>query len=306
MNTLYSEPEQALWSLDLRSLVSLICSRRWLVVICVVLSTAAATTLALIMKPVYESTVVLVPANTERSLEGLGSALGQLGGIASLAGLSVGARGNETEEALAVLRSRHFTESFINDHNLMPVLFASKWDAAQGRWKVPPEDQPTPARAFKLFDKRIRSVVQDKKTGLVTLSIDWRNRELAAAWANELAHRLNEEMRTRSIGKAESSLGYLEHELESTTTVATREAIGRLIEAQVKQRMVAHVTQEYAFRIVDKAMAADKDDPIKPNKPAIVAAGFLFGLGVAVGWIMLSYSLNPGRFSAPRATDRGN
>jgi uncharacterized protein involved in exopolysaccharide biosynthesis len=306
MNTLYYEPDQSLWSLDLRSLLKLVSSRRWVVVICVVLSTSAFTTLAFILKPVYESTVVLVPANTERSLEGIGGALGQLGGIASLAGLSMGARGNETEEALAVLRSRHFTESFINDHNLMPVLFAGKWDAAQGRWKVPLEDQPTPARAFRFFDRKIRSVVQDKKTGLVTLSVDWRNRELAAAWANELAQRLNEEMRARAIGKAESSLGYLEHELEATTTVPTREAIGRLIEAQVKQRMVAHVTQEYAFRVVDKAMVADKDDPIRPNRPAIIAVGFLAGLAAALGWIMLSYSLNPGRFSVPRPIDRGN
>ena len=136
----------------------------------------------------------------------------------------------------------------------MPVLFEKRWDAARGQWKGPAEKQPTLAKAFKYFDKQVRTVVQDKKTGLITLQVDWKNRQLAAQWANDLAHRLNEEMRERSASKAESSLGYLEHELESTQTVATREAIGRLIEAQVKQRMMAHVTQEYAFRVVDRAM----------------------------------------------------
>jgi uncharacterized protein involved in exopolysaccharide biosynthesis len=295
MDKLLTDHEQDIWSLDLRGFVELISARRWLVIGCVFFFTGALTTLAFVMSPVYEAEVVLIPANTERSLEQLGSALGQLGGIASLAGLGLGSRGQETEEALAVLRSRQFTEHFISDKNLMPVLFANKWDAARGEWKVPPQKQPTPAKAFKYFDKKVRTIVQDKKTGLVTLQIDWKSRAAAAEWANELARRLNEEMRTRSINKAESSLGYLEHELENTTTVATREAIGRLIEGQVKQRMVAHVTQEYAFRIVDRAMAPDADDPVKPKKALLIAAGFALGWLIALGWILLSYSLNPGR-----------
>lgn len=294
MDKLHTEHEQDIWSLDLRGFLALIAARRWLVTACVLVFTCGFTALAFLMTPVYEATVVLIPANTERSIEQLGSTLGQLGGIASLAGLNLGSRGTETEEALAVLRSRQFTEGFIDDAHLMPLLFANRWDAEHDRWKGPPDKQPTPAKAYKYFDKKVRTIVQDKKTGLVTLQIDWKNRAEAARWANELARRLNEEMRDRSIKKAESSLGYLEHELENTTAVATREAIGRLIESQVKQRMVAHVTQEYAFRIVDKAMAPDADDPVKPKKAVLIALGFGLGWIVAAAWIFLSYSLSSG------------
>ena len=34
-----------------------------------------------------------------------------------------------TEEAIAVLKSRYFTEAFIRDNNLLPELFPKLWDS---------------------------------------------------------------------------------------------------------------------------------------------------------------------------------
>ena len=248
----------------------------------VVVCTGAFAAAAFLMTPIYRASVVMAPAGTDRAGigGGLGSALGQLGGLASLAGINVGGTGTETDEALAVLKSREFTESFISDRNLMPELFPSKWNAATGQWNVPEAQRPTLAKAYKLFDKTVRSIVQDKKTGLVTLQIDWRNRQKAADWANELVQRLNAEMRSRAIKRSEGSVEYLERELATTPTVATREAINRLIEAQVKQRMFANVSQEYVFRVVDRALPADPDDRESPKKLYLLIEGLLLGLGV--------------------------
>lgn len=277
---------------DLRALVARLWSGRWWIGGSVVICTLLAAFLAFATTPTYRSTTVLVPASSDRSgmSASLSSALGQLGGLASIAGINVGSGNMETEEALAVLKSREFTEAFIRERRLMPVLFSGKWDAVSGGWK-PEVSPPTPAQAYKYFNNGIRSILQDKKTGLVTLHIDWKNREEAAAWANDLVQRLNAEMRARAIAKSDASVGYLEKELNTTSVVATREAINRLIEAQIKQRMVANVTQEYAFRVVDSAMVADSDDPIKPRKFMLLVAGPLVGfvLGIVgaliIGWL---------------------
>src|SRR6202008_3889304 len=101
---------------------------------------------------------------------------------------------------------------------LMPKLFASKWDSVRGTWKVDAEHQPTPARAYRLFDLKIRTVTQDKKTGLVTLQIDWTDRQEAADWTNELVRLLNEERRDRAIANADASVSYLEKEAQTTVT----------------------------------------------------------------------------------------
>lgn len=270
--------------LDIRQLVAILWGRRRLIAVCVAVVTLIAAAVAFLSPSIYRSSVQLVPATSDQAglAGGLGSALGQLGGLASLAGIDLSAEGLATEESLAVLKSRQFTEAFIRDLHLMPVLFAKKWDATTATWRAGVKP-PTPGKAYKYFDQKVRSIERDKKTQIVTVNIDWRDRERAARWANQLVERVNAEMRARAIARTNASVGYLEKELQATTAVATREAINRLIEAQIKQRMLANVTHEYVFRIVDPAVAADRDDPIRPKKLVLLLAGPFVGtvLGVA-------------------------
>lgn len=258
---------------DFRVLFAALFAGRKLIIGCVVVGTLACIVAAFVITPTYQAAATLAPARATGG-EGLLDSLGQLGGLASLAGADLGKNDALTEESLAVLRSRTFTESFIKDRGLMPKLFHTKWDAKRNAWKKPPG--PTPARAYKRFNK-VRSVAVDKKTGLVTLQIEWRDRNEAAQWATELVARLNAEMRARAIRDAEASLRFLEQEQLNITAVATREALGRLTESQLKQRMLANVTEEYAFRVVDRALPPDADDPVWPRKSLLAAVGFVSG-----------------------------
>ncbi len=205
-------------------------------------------------------------------------------GLASGLGIG-GPHDSEMEEALAVLKSRQFTESFIANEKLMPKLFADRWDAVADTWKSTAK-VPTPSKAYNAFDK-IRAIVQDKKTGLITLEIEWTDRNDAAAWVNELVRELNQEMRARAIEQADASMRFLQKELRTTATVEERDALNHLVESQVKQRMLANVTQDYSFRIVDKAIASDKDDQVKPQKRFLVMLGALLGLMVGVVGVLL-------------------
>jgi uncharacterized protein involved in exopolysaccharide biosynthesis len=280
-------------SLDVRAVLAQMLHSRWWILAGVLLSSIGFTAAALWMTPIYRAVVVMIPVSSERSsLAGtVGQSLGQFGGLASLAGLNIGSNESVTQEALGVLRSREFGEQFITDENLLPQLFRSRWDSATQSWKHDVRSVPTINKAFKYFDKDIREVTQDNKTGLTTLQIEWRDRLAAASWANELLKRLNAVMRRRAIANADASIAFLERELQTTSVVETREAINRLIETQVKQRMLANVTEEYAFRIVDPAIAPDADDPIKPPKTLLLIAGPIVGLLLSVAGVLI---LGPG------------
>jgi uncharacterized protein involved in exopolysaccharide biosynthesis len=283
--TAYVDPDD---EVDLRQTLFTLWAKRWWIMASAALFMCLFCAAGFVMKPVYRSATLMVTAATERQgLSGsIGASIGSLGGLASLAGINIGSNSAETEEALAVLKSRQFTESFIRDEHLLPKLYPSKWDAAKQAWRTDAK-LPTFAKAYKYFNNSIRTVTQDKKTGLVTLQIDWKDPVEAAAWANELVQRLNAEMRARALAKTAASLGYLEKELSKTSVVETREAINRLIEAQIKQRMLANVTEEFAFRVVDRALPSDKDDPLWPHKAVLTAAGLVFGLVVGVLGVLL-------------------
>jgi uncharacterized protein involved in exopolysaccharide biosynthesis len=279
--------------MSLRRFVAEIAENRWWLIGSVCICAALFAALAFLTTPVYRAAAVMLPSTVDRASLGssLTSTLGQSSTLTSLLGLNLGGVDNGTTEALAVLRSREFTERFIIDNNLMPVLFERKWDAARKTWRVPPEDVPTPGKAFHYFDESVRFIDEDKKTNVVRLQIEWKDRNQAAAWANELARRLNAEMRDRAMSHANASIQFLAKELAGTTVVEIRESINRLIEAQEKQRMLASVTPDFAFRIVDKAMAPDHDDPIKPKKALLLLLGPFIGLALGVLAILTINSL---------------
>ncbi len=75
-----------------------------------------------------------------------------------------------TEEALAVLRSREFTEEFIGSNDLLPILYARYWDAAHHRWKARLGGPPTLAEGSRYFHE-LCSIWKDPLTGLINFQL---------------------------------------------------------------------------------------------------------------------------------------
>jgi uncharacterized protein involved in exopolysaccharide biosynthesis len=267
---------------------------RLLLICCISLACGAAmTALAFYLKPVYRGYAVLAPVTSENNPLTEAPTSSAAGGLISALKSGLSDADRETDEAMTVLGSREFTESFITDKNLLPVLFPKLWDAHKGRWKEGVRKVPTLARGFIAFDE-IRKIDRDANNDFVTLQIDWPDRVKAAEWVNQLAQRLNDELRKRAIASADAALAYLQKELASTDDVSTREAISRLMEGQIKRKMLANVTQEFALRFVDEAIVPDADFPTRPKKLIMAGAGVVFGalIGVAVALLLYRRELS--------------
>jgi len=211
----------------------------------------AAIAYSLLATEWYRAEVLLIP-NESQSSQSLGSQLPGLGGLANLAGINV--QGRDATEALAVLRSRQFTRSFIEDKELLPVFFSEEWNSDSGEWNATnPQEQPDLRDGVKYFQENVREVSEDSRSGLVTLSISWTDADLAAEWAMELVSRLNATMRMRALEDAERNITYLQSQLESTNIGALRDAVARLLESELQKVMLARGEEEFAFRIVDPA-----------------------------------------------------
>lgn len=268
---------------DLGELVNAVYEFRWraigVVAICIVVSVSYA----LLATQWYRAEVVLLPAE-EQTTPALGS---QLDGLASLAGFSVG--GADSTEPLAVLRSREFLSGFIDDLNLMPTLFSEKWDSKNERWKSPDAEKwPDIRDGTEFFDRKIYRVAQDTKAGTVTLSVQWKDPELAAEWANEIVGRLNQQMRGKALREAERNIAYLQSEVTSTSLVILQQSISALLESQYQKLMVAKGNEQFAFRVIDKAVVPKYRH--KPNRKLIVAIGGVLGLVLGLAVAVSSFS----------------
>jgi uncharacterized protein involved in exopolysaccharide biosynthesis len=213
--------------------------------------------------------------------------MGQLGGFAGLMGINLGDSGSQAP--LALLRSRDFIRDYIMDNGLVQVLFAEQWDQAAGKWKIAKgTEQPDIRDAVDFFDRSIRILAEDKKTGAITLSIRWTNAELAAKWANELAARANAKLQGRALAEANRNISYLRGELSSSQIPALQQSISRVLESEMQKMLLAKGADDFAFMIVDRAVAPKRR--YKPNRRLIAALGLMFGLVVGGGISLVRYA----------------
>jgi uncharacterized protein involved in exopolysaccharide biosynthesis len=272
--------------LDLFQLGAVVWSHKWTVIVVTAIFVAMGSAYAFTAKEIFRAEVLLKPVDA-KSAQGMSSALGGLGGLASLAGINIGL-GN-TAEPIAVLSSREFTAAFLEDQNLLPVLFPDKWDSANRRWKPSSFSRVPDVRdGFRYFDKNIRTVREDKKTGFVTLSIAWTDPNVAATWANLLVERVNERMRNRALAESEINVAYLKQELASSNIVSLQQSIGHVLESELQKLMLAKATKEYSFKIIDHA------EPPKwrssPYRAVIIGASFILGIGSSIFFIVARHA----------------
>ena len=272
--------------IDLFALWETLVEGKWLVLGCAALCFALATALAFIMTPKYEARVVASFAEDGKSGGGMGGLAAQYGGLAEMAGISLGSGGSK-EASLAFLNSRAFIEQFIEEEKLLPILYAGSWDAEKKQWNVAEDEIPTLWKAYKLFSKAILATSLDKKTNLLTLTITWKNREQAVHWANELVRRANETLRQKTITETQSSLDFLQKELEKTSIVEVQNTIYRVMETQVKSMMMANTQEQFAFKVIDPAIVVDEDAFVKPKRPLMMALGLFGGLFLGILTVFL-------------------
>jgi uncharacterized protein involved in exopolysaccharide biosynthesis len=268
---------------DVMAFVRAAWRRRWLIVFSGLLCGVLMGVYAFTAEPWYRAQVTLLPVENQ-SAQGLLSQLGPLSGLAGLAGVSLDA-GNKVEP-LAVLRSRDFARRFIEQNDLMTVLFADKWDAKQRKWKTAPDETPDIRDAVKYFDETVRRIGEDRKLGLVVLTVEWKSPKLASEWANQLALDINAQLRARAIEDAEKGIAYLRAELATGSEVSLQQSISRLIESQMQTMMVARGNEEYAFRVIDRAHPPKKR--FKPTRSLLILGGGVIGGLLACVYIALS------------------
>jgi uncharacterized protein involved in exopolysaccharide biosynthesis len=255
--------------------------KTWAIAISTVAAGIAAGLIAWILPKQYTATTEVSPVDYLGGgrESGLNSLMSQVSGLASLAISTPAATARE--ESLATLQSTTLTERFIDANNLLPVLFARSWNPVASHWRNEP---PTLWKANRYFATHVRSVVENKKSGLVTLSITWTDPELAARWANGLVELTNDYLRTKAIADSERDIAYLRDEVTKTNAVEIQKAIYSLMETEYRKAMLAKGGQEFALKIIDRAFAPE--NPSSPQPLLWLGAGLSLGFLASLAVIL--------------------
>jgi capsular polysaccharide biosynthesis protein len=264
---------------DLATLLRIIRSDWVFIVVTGIVFAVSSAGVSLTLSNEYEASILVAPVASDEEVS-IGKMSGALGALAGLADFDFGSRSDAKVQALATLRSKGFAREFIESKSLMPVLFENEWITRVAAWWTP-ENGPTLDDGVKKFTTDVLRIIEDKRTGLVTVSVRWYSPELAAAWANQFVASVNARLRQEAIRDADKNINYLSREAERTESVEIRRSIYRLLEAQVNNAMLANVRPDYAFKVIDAARAPDPKNKVAPRRAILAISGSVLGMILA-------------------------
>lgn len=286
--------------IDLRELVATLWRGKWIIVAFTFVFAAGSVIYALSLPNIYKAEAVLAPSE-ENSGGGLAAMAGQLGGLASLAGVNLGGGdANKTTIALEILQSRAFLTEFVEKHDILPEIMAVKaWNPKQGivfdeevydvendNWlrlnDSGSEPQPSSWEFVSHIKTNLLQVSTDAESGFTKLSIQHQSPEFAKQLVDMLVRDINNKMRERDISEAKRSLDYLNKELKQTSLSNMQQVFFELIEKQTQTMMLANVRPEYIFQTIDPAIVPEQKD--RPRRSLIVIVVTMLGglLGLLV------------------------
>jgi len=278
--------------IDLRELFGVLWAGRLKIIAITAVFAFVSVIYALSVPNQYKATALLAPAQSDSS--DLSGALGQLGGLASLAGVSIG--GGESSEgqiAQEIMKSWSFVEGFIAENNIAVEVYAAEgwskgsnelqinegvYDTKNKQWLVENESgvtgPPSSWNLFQAFSGRL-AVSEDKKSGLVSVSIEYYSPQIAKQWLDMYVAAINAYMQQRQMAKVANNINYLQAQVKNTSIAEMREVFYTIIAQQTKNKMLAEASPEYAFVAVSPSMVPEEKS--QPQRALICILGTLLG-----------------------------
>ena len=303
-NTLDEQtPNQYDDEIDLRELFGVLWAGKIKIIAITAVFALASVVYALSVPNQYKATALLSPAQSSGG--GLSGALGQLGGLASLAGVSIGGGGSsEAQVAQEIMKSWNFIEGFIKSNDLAVEIYAAEgwskssnslqinsdlYDESDSQWLVENNDtgELGPPSSWKLFQDFLGmlSVSEDKKSGLVSVSIEYYSPQIAKHWLDLYVAAINGHMQERKMAEVTRNITYLEAQIKKTNIAEMKEVFYTIIEEQIKSKMLAEASPDYAFVPVSPSMVPEEKS--QPKRALICILGTLLGGMLSVLWVLV-------------------
>ncbi|MBE3672548.1 hypothetical protein [Pseudoalteromonas distincta] len=249
---------------------------KWLIIIGTALSACLSVVIAVNQPNTYTSQVFMSPVSKSEN-GGLSNLAGQFGGLASMAGISLGGGG--------------FLQNFISDRELMPDLIAlESWDSEENKpvynsnlynsdektWtRQPPAGKSIIPTAWEGYNKLLSqiNIMFLKKKGLIELKVTTVSPELSVNIAKWLIEDLNQFWRAKDKKEAEEAIAYLKNQASKTNVSELRKVFYELIADQTRTKLLSSVGDYHLLKPLSPVVyPEEKSGPSR----ALICVGITF------------------------------
>lgn len=304
--------------LNLSEIISVLWNKKIFILVSFLLSSALVVVYSLSLPNIYESRAIVAPAKQNSGSD----IMGGLGGLASLAGISLPSTGGSdpTIQAKKRLESLYFFQEQIMPNIYLPDLMAFKsWDpinnsssysdkiynTVEEKWVRKPSfpfgSEPSSQESFREFSE-IFAVVQDIKTGFFTISIEHQSPYIAKQWVELIFNEINKASRNEAKKKAELSINYLNRKMEETKFSEIKLALSQLIQSEIQKLTLVESREDYMFEYLDPPVVSEVK--LKPKRAIICVVGSFIGTIISILYVLLHHYVFKARVAVNPANHR--
>ncbi len=285
---------------DIRELFSLIWSEKIKIITFSFVLFSFSFLYSLTLKDEYTSEAVFMVSDQSSGSSQIPS---NYSSIASMAGINIPQSDSETKVnlGLEIMLSREFLYNFIATRNLMvPIMAAKEWDASSNtliidkeiynsknkNWESykGKENSPSMHEAYKEFLSYL-SFEKNKLTGFITISITSPSPVNSRDWVNFIIQDINKVSKSKDLDKTNKALEYLNLQVSKTSLKELREVFYSIIESELRTKMLASISEEYLFSIIDQPIIAEKRG--SPNRLFISIIGGILGFIIGLTFVLM-------------------
>ena len=276
--------------IDLAVLIGALWQGKWIIMGFTSVASILVVIYSLSLPNIYSGQALLVPVSSKDSVSG---AAQNLGGLASLAGISLSDSSDNSVVATEKLQSLSFFEGkILTQINISDLMAVESWnpnnnsityddaiyDYKTKSWTrevvFPQTPKPSAQESYKAFLEHL-SVVKDLKTNIVTITISHQSPYVAKQWADLVVTEINTFYREKDRSEAEFAVNYLNDQISQTRLSEVKMVIAEVLAQQIQKLTLIEANDNYVFDYIDPPAVMEKKSA--PRRAIICIIGALLG-----------------------------
>lgn len=270
--------------IDLRELWNTILKGKKLIALISVVVVSLTLVYALKLPNVYTSKTILIPTSEDG-----GSALGGLGGLAAMAGISIGGGGSISPDTAfnSLLNNYTFMQQFVVKNKILEhynnpkeddnYVFALGFRGFYELFKSTADKENIDDEVFKIV-KKIKSnmsISSDKKSGLITVSYSDSNRVYPPLIIDAFLRDTSAYLVQNNLNIIDKKLKYFSKEVQNADGFELRQSLSSMISKILQEKVMMKSKEYYQCDVLTVANPAYIKDKSKPKRGLILVVSFI-------------------------------
>ena len=273
--------------IDLRELWQTILKGKKIIALVTAIVVTFTFVYALKLPNSYKSEAKLIP-----TAESGGPSLGGLGGLAAMAGVSLGGGGSMTPDVAftTLLNDYEFMKEFVINNKIVEYyknenldkkyVFALGYRGVYDFFKSSPDKDPEEDIENDIFEtvKKIKanfSINSDKKTALITVSYSDNDRENTPKMINMFLKDASDYLVKNNLRIIDNKLNYFSREMQRADGFELRQSLSGMISQILQEKVIMKSKVYYQCDVLTAPAVSYIKDKTKPKRGLILVVSFI-------------------------------